>query len=81
MASVLQWIPGASANKAADGVGDQESSTLSAITHHPMRYYSQHGEDYLLEKMLESQASGIFVEIGCIDSLRFFKLSFCIGIQ
>lgn len=34
-------------------------------------YYSQHGEDLVLDRMLQGQASGFFVEVGCIDGLRF----------
>jgi FkbM family methyltransferase len=34
-------------------------------------YYSQHGEDILLDRMFEGQASGFFVEVGCIDGVRF----------
>ena len=34
-------------------------------------YYSQGGEDYLVERMLDGQPSGFFVEVGCIDGMRF----------
>jgi len=34
-------------------------------------YFSQHGEDFLLETLFDSQEQGFFVEIGCIDGLRF----------
>lgn len=35
------------------------------------RYYSQHGEDYILSELFQNQPSGYFVEIGCIDGRRF----------
>jgi FkbM family methyltransferase len=35
------------------------------------RFYSQHGEDVLLEEIFKNQKSGFFVEIGCIDGRRF----------
>lgn len=34
-------------------------------------YYSQHGEDFILSKMFQNTEHGYFVEIGCIDGLRF----------
>jgi FkbM family methyltransferase len=34
-------------------------------------YYGQGGEDFLVDRMLEGQTSGFFVEVGCIDGLRF----------
>lgn len=34
-------------------------------------YYSQHGEDVLLDRMFEGQETGFFVEVGCIDGMRF----------
>ncbi len=34
-------------------------------------YYSQHGEDYLLDVMFAKKNDGFFVEIGCIDGKRF----------
>lgn len=38
-------------------------------------YYSQHGEDFLLNKLLDKQ-TGFFVEVGCIDGLRFSNTLF-----
>lgn len=35
------------------------------------RFYGQHGEDLLLAAMLEDVEQGTFVEVGCIDGLRF----------
>jgi len=35
------------------------------------KYYSQHGEDFILDQMLQGQSNGYFVEVGCIDGLRF----------
>ena len=34
-------------------------------------YYSQHGEDYLLDCIFAGQSNGFFVEVGCIDGRRF----------
>jgi FkbM family methyltransferase len=36
-----------------------------------MTYYSQHGEDLILDEMLKNQKSGFFVEVGCIDGRKF----------
>lgn len=35
------------------------------------RYYSQHGEDALLDLVFGDQKEGFFVEVGCIDGRRF----------
>jgi FkbM family methyltransferase len=34
-------------------------------------YYSQHGEDVLLDAMFAGQETGFFVEVGCIDGVRY----------
>jgi len=34
-------------------------------------YYSQHGEDFILDQMFAGQVRGVFVEVGCIDGKRF----------
>jgi FkbM family methyltransferase len=34
-------------------------------------YYSQHGEDLLLDGIFAGQEAGFFVEVGCIDGVRF----------
>ncbi len=34
-------------------------------------YYSQHGEDVVLDCLFEGQRTGFFVEVGCIDGIRF----------
>jgi FkbM family methyltransferase len=34
-------------------------------------FYSQHGEDYLLDLMFDNKREGFFVEIGCIDGKLF----------
>jgi FkbM family methyltransferase len=34
-------------------------------------YYSQHGEDALMDLVLNDQKEGFFVEVGCIDGRRF----------
>ena len=36
-----------------------------------MTYYSQHGEDIILDEMLKNQKNGFFVEVGCIDGRKF----------
>jgi FkbM family methyltransferase len=35
------------------------------------KYYSQHGEDALLDMVFGDQKEGFFVEVGCIDGRRF----------
>ena len=35
------------------------------------KYYSQHGEDALLDLIFGGQKNGFFVEVGCIDGRRF----------
>lgn len=35
------------------------------------KYYSQHGEDALLDIIFQGQKEGFFVEVGCIDGRRF----------
>jgi len=34
-------------------------------------YYSQHGEDAILDKIFNYKKDGVFVEVGCIDGRRF----------
>lgn len=34
-------------------------------------YYSQHGEDVILDALFRDRAEGFFVEVGCIDGRRF----------
>ncbi|HJS78006.1 MAG TPA: FkbM family methyltransferase [Burkholderiales bacterium] len=34
-------------------------------------YYSQHGEDILLDRIFDGSKDGFFVEVGCIDGVRF----------
>lgn len=36
-----------------------------------MSYYSQHGEDLILDKIFQGKQKGFFVEVGCIDGKRF----------
>jgi FkbM family methyltransferase len=38
-------------------------------------YYSQHGEDYILSKVFKEN-EGFFVEVGCVDGLRFSNTLF-----
>jgi FkbM family methyltransferase len=35
------------------------------------KYYSQHGEDALLDMVFGNQNEGFFIEVGCIDGRRF----------
>ena len=35
------------------------------------QYYSQNGEDFLLDQMFDRKNHGFFVEVGCIDGRRF----------
>jgi FkbM family methyltransferase len=35
------------------------------------KYYSQHGEDALLDLIFKDQERGFFIEVGCIDGRRF----------
>lgn len=35
------------------------------------KYYSQHGEDALLDMVFGNQKEGFFIEVGCIDGRRF----------
>jgi FkbM family methyltransferase len=36
-----------------------------------VRFYSQSGEDFLLDKIFWGKTDGFFVEVGCIDGRRF----------
>jgi FkbM family methyltransferase len=35
------------------------------------KFYSQHGEDFILNEIFKDQNEGFFVEVGCIDGRRF----------
>ncbi|MEJ7627566.1 MAG: FkbM family methyltransferase [Ferruginibacter sp.] len=35
------------------------------------KYYSQHGEDFILNKIFKNKKKGFFVEIGCLDGIEF----------
>jgi FkbM family methyltransferase len=35
------------------------------------KYYSQHGEDFILSELFKNREDGFFVEVGCIDGKRF----------
>lgn len=39
-------------------------------------YYSQHGEDFLLNKIFEGKSNGYYVEIGCLDGIEFSNTYF-----
>jgi FkbM family methyltransferase len=34
-------------------------------------YYSQHGEDFLVNKIFNNKTNGVFVEIGCLDGIEY----------
>ena len=34
-------------------------------------YYSQHGEDFLVNKIFNDTKTGVFVEIGCLDGIEY----------
>ena len=34
-------------------------------------FYSQHGEDFLLNKIFKDKADGVYVEIGCLDGIEY----------
>ena len=34
-------------------------------------YYSQHGEDFLVDKIFKGKTDGYYVEIGCLDGVEF----------
>jgi FkbM family methyltransferase len=36
-----------------------------------VNYYSQHGEDFLLDQLFKEKKRGFFVEVGCIDGKHF----------
>jgi len=40
------------------------------------KYVSLYGEDFLLEKLFPFKKDGFFVEVGCIDGLRFSNTSY-----
>ncbi|MCG8573154.1 MAG: FkbM family methyltransferase [Spirochaetes bacterium] len=35
------------------------------------QYYSQHGEDFILDVLFDKKEKGFFMEIGCIEGIRF----------
>lgn len=39
-------------------------------------YYSQHGEDFLLNKIFKGKADGYYVEVGCLDGIEFSNTYF-----
>lgn len=40
------------------------------------KYFSQHGEDFLLHQLFDNSKNGFFVEVGCIDGRRFSNTLF-----
>ena len=36
-----------------------------------MHFYSQHGEDFILNQIFKGKNKGFFVEVGCIDGMRY----------
>src|SRR5665213_2394952 len=41
-----------------------------------MNYYSQNGEDFILDLLFKNKKDGFFVEVGCIDGKRFSNTYF-----
>ena len=39
-------------------------------------YYSQHGEDFLLNKIFGNKPNGYFVEVGCLDGIEYSNTYF-----
>lgn len=39
-------------------------------------YYSQHGEDFLVNKIFSGKANGYYVEVGCLDGIEFSNTYF-----
>lgn len=39
-------------------------------------FYSQHGEDFLLDKIFQNKSNGYFVEVGCLDGVEFSNTYF-----
>jgi len=39
-------------------------------------YYSQHGEDFLINKIFNGKTEGYYVEIGCLDGIEFSNTYF-----
>jgi len=39
-------------------------------------FYSQHGEDFLLNEVFQNKRSGFFVEVGCLDGIEFSNTYF-----
>lgn len=39
-------------------------------------YYSQHGEDFILDQIFKDKKDGFYVEVGCIDGRRFSNTLF-----
>ena len=40
------------------------------------KYYGQHGEDFLLDKVFGGKKDGFYVEIGCLDGIEFSNTYF-----
>ena len=40
------------------------------------KYYGQHGEDYLVNKIFQGKRNGFYVEIGCLDGIEFSNTYF-----
>ena len=40
------------------------------------KYYGQHGEDFLLNRIFQGKSSGYYVEIGCLDGIEFSNTYF-----
>jgi FkbM family methyltransferase len=40
------------------------------------KYYSQHGEDFLVDQVFKGKTNGFYVEIGCLDGIEFSNTYF-----
>jgi FkbM family methyltransferase len=40
------------------------------------KYYSQHGEDFLINKIFNGKKNGFYVEIGCLDGIEYSNTYF-----
>lgn len=40
------------------------------------KFYSQHGEDFLVDKVFKDKKDGFFVEVGCLDGIEFSNTYF-----
>jgi FkbM family methyltransferase len=62
-------------NRKKQRITDVKSSDLSSsddkLRQEMKIYYSQNGEDFLIDLLFDDKETGFFVEVGCIDGRRF----------